>query len=109
MSWRVITGIIFAYIMLVLLTTIFTEVWLGDNETTMMDFLSRPEAPTYNNPVGGISQTFVTSSDFITALFKAIWLDSPIWSGEYQIVRWLVLSITIGVVVYWVISGRQSM
>lgn len=109
MSWRVITGIIFAYIMLALLTTIFTEVWLGDNETTIMDYMLRPETPTYNNPVGGIAVTFANSAGFMEALWKALWLVSPLWSGEYVIVQWLALTVTIGVIVYWVISGRQSM
>jgi hypothetical protein len=109
MSWRVITGILFAYIMLVLLSTVATEIWIGSNETTIIDYMVRPETPTYNNPVGGISQTFVTSAGFMTALFKALWLESPLWSGEYQIIRWLALTVTMGVCVYWVVSGRQSM
>jgi len=108
MSWRVISGLLFLYLMVVFLTTILTKVW-SSNETTIMDFLVRPETPTYNNPVGGISQTFAASVGFIGALFKALLLESPIFDGPYVIVRIMILTVAAGVIIYWVISGRQSM
>jgi len=109
MSWRVITGLLFLYIMVVLLTGVMTEVYMGSNETTIIDYMVRPETPTYNNPVGGISTTFATSAGFIGAVFKALLLESPIFANEYMIIRVLILTVAAGVMVYWVISGRQSM
>ena len=109
MSWRVITGLLFLYIMVVLLTGALTETYYGANETTVIDYLIRPETPTYNNPVGGISQTFATSAGFISAFFKALLLESPIFYGDYFIVRVLILTVAAGVIIYLVISGRQSM
>ena len=109
MSWRVIAGLLFLYIIVVLLTGMLTEMYWGSNETTIVDYMLRPETPTYNNPVGGIAVTFATSAGFISALFKALFLESPIFYGEYQIIRILILVVAISVIVYWVISGRQSM
>lgn len=109
MSWRVITGLLFLYIVVVLLTSVLTEVYWSDNETTIIDYMLRPETPTYNNPVGGISVTFATSAGFIGALFKALFLESPIFNNEWMIVKYLILTVTLGVIIYWVISGRQSM
>jgi hypothetical protein len=109
MSWRVITGLLFLYILVVLLTGILTKTYYGANETTVIDYLVRPETPTYNNPVGGISATFATSAGFMSALFKALLLESPIFADEYVIIRILILCVAAGVIIYWVISGRQSM
>jgi hypothetical protein len=109
MSWRVITGLLFLYIIVVLLTGVMTETYYGANETTVIDYLVRPETPTYNNPVGGISATFATSAGFMQALFKALLLESPIFAGEYVIIRIIILCVAAGVIIYWVISGRQSM
>jgi hypothetical protein len=109
MSWRVIAGLLFLYIVVVLLTGVLTEVYFGTNETTIIDYMLRPETPTYNNPVGGISATFATSAGFMSALFKALFLESPLFYGDYQIIRILILVVAISVIIYWVISGRQSM
>ena len=107
MSWRVISGLLFLYIMVVLLTSVLTEIYWGSNETTILDFIVRPETPTYSNPVGGISQTFVTSANFIGALFKALLLESPIFNGAAVMIRLMILVVAAGVIVYWVIFAGK--
>lgn len=108
MSWRVFTFILFIYIIIVMLSGIMSEAYFGSNETTIVDYLIRPETPTYTNPIGGITSTFAVSAGFITALFKAIFLDLPIFYGEYQIVRILILTVAMGAIIYLVVLGPKQ-
>jgi len=91
--------------MVVLLSGVMTEAYYGDNATTIVSLIIRPQTPSYTNPVGGISSTFSVTSAWIGAFFQALFLDFPIFDGPYQIVRILILTTAMGVLAYQVISG----
>jgi hypothetical protein len=105
MSWRVFAGLFFMYILIVLLSGIMSETYMSSNDTTIFGLILRPQTPSYTNPVGGISSTFSVTADYISAFFRALFLDFPIFSGEYAIVRILILCVVAGVIAVQVISG----
>jgi hypothetical protein len=105
MSWRVFTGLLMLYLIVVLLTSVMTEVYISSNETTIFDLLSRPSMPAYTNPVGGISMIISVTGEWVGAIFNAFTLSSPLFSGAYQIVRWFILCVFIGILIYQIFGG----
>jgi hypothetical protein len=91
--------------MIILISGIMTETYMSSNQTTLFSLILSPPTPSYTNPVGGISSTFSVSAAWIQAFFAAIFLDFPIFSGEYVIIRVLILTVAGGIIVYQVISG----
>jgi hypothetical protein len=105
MSWRVFTGLLMLYLLVVLLTSVMTEVYVGSNVTTVFDLLARPIIPAYTNPIGGISAMFTVSGEWIGALFNAFTLNSPLFDGPYMIVKWFILTVFLGVMIYQIFGG----
>lgn len=103
--WKIFAGLLFFYIILILLCGVMTNLYMGSNETTIVSILMAPQTPAYTNPVGGITATFSVTSDYMSAFWKAMWLDFPIFAGEYAIFRVLFLTIIIGVVIALVIGA----
>ena len=107
MSWRVFTFFLFIYLAIVLLSGVLSEAYIGSNETTIIGYLLRPPTPQYTDPVSGIVTTLATSADFMAAFFRAIFLELPIFYGEYQIIRIFILTVAGGVILYLVFLGRK--
>lgn len=105
MSWRVITGLLFLYILIILISGIMTETYMSSNQTTLFSLILTPPTPAYTNPVGGISVTFSVAAAWFNAFLGAILLDFPIFSGPYLIVRILILCVAGGIIVFQVVSG----
>lgn len=105
MSWRVFTGLLMLYLLVVLLTSVMTEVYIGGNVTTIFDLLARPSMPAYTNPVGGISMVLNVTGEWIGALFNAFTLNSPLFDGPYMIVKWFILTVFIGIIIYQIFGG----
>jgi hypothetical protein len=105
MSWRVIAGLLFLYVIIILLSGVATETYFGGNSSTIVSLILTPPTPSYTNPIGGISTTFSIAQAWLNAFLQAMFLDFPIFYGPYQIVRILILCVFGGVIVFQVISG----
>jgi hypothetical protein len=108
MSWRVFTGLLMLWLIIVLLTSVMTEIYVSSNVTTIFDLLARPTIPAYTNPIGGISAIFSVSAAWISALVSAFTLDSPLFSGVYVIVKWFILCVFLGIMIYQIFGGVKQ-
>jgi hypothetical protein len=108
MSWRVIAGLLFLYLVVILLSGVMTETYFSGNGTSVFSTLLQPQTPAYTNPIGGISVTLSVTANWLAAFFQAIILDFPIFSGPYVIVRIFILVVAGGVIVYQVLSGIKT-
>lgn len=106
MSWRVFAGLITLWILVAIIAGVINGTYFSSNDTTLLSLIMSPETPAYTNPVGGISMTISVSMAWISAFFNAMFLNYPeLFSGPFAIVRFLFLSVIIGVIVVQVISG----
>jgi len=103
--WKVFAGLLFLWIILALLGGATSGLYFGSNETNIISVLMAPQTPAYTNPVGGITATFSVTQQYMSVLWQAMWLDFPMFQGEYAIVRILFLVIIIGVVVALVVGA----
>lgn len=105
MSWRVITGLLFAWVITALLCGGLTLTYFGTNNTNLISLILSPQTPSYTNPVGGISTTVSTSAQWISAFFSAMFFDFPLFTGDYAIIRVLILTIFIGILAVQILQG----
>lgn len=106
MSWRVFTTLLMLWLGIVLLAGVMEGTFMSSNQTSVFDTLLRPQIPAYTNPVGGISAVFSVSGAWISALFQAFTLDFPaLFGGPYIVVRFFLLTVLIGVIVYQILGG----
>lgn len=106
MNWRVFTGLLMLWIIIVILAGIMEDSYMDASHTSVFDTLLRPQIPAYTNPIGGISAIISVSGPYIVALFQAFTLDFPaLFSGEYAILRFFLLTVFIGVMIYQILSG----
>jgi hypothetical protein len=103
--WKVFAGLFAMYVLIGLLCGVMTNLYFGTNETTLVSLLMTPETPAYTNPVGGITQTYSVTAAYMGAVYQMMFLDFPIFSGEFAIVRVLLLSVSIGVLIALVVGA----
>jgi len=103
--WKIFAGLFFLWVLIGLLCGVMTNLYFGSNQTTLVSLLMTPETPSYTNPVGGITSTFSVTASYMSAIFQMIFLDFPIFDGQWAIVRILLMSIAIGVLIALVIGA----
>jgi hypothetical protein len=110
MSWRILSGWFIFYLIVALLSGVMTLIYLPDSVASIFSTLFAPPTPAYTNPVGGITMLISATGAIMTALWKFFLLDWPIFDGWYQIFRWLLLCIPLGIISYLILTnfGRSS-
>lgn len=103
--WKVFAGLFFLWVLIGLLCGVMTNLYFGSTETTLVSLLMSPETPAYTNPVGGITQTYSVTAAYMTAFYQMVFLDFPIFDGQWAIIRILMLSVIVGVLIALVIGA----
>ena len=103
--WKVFAGLLFFWIVIALMCGVMTKVYFSDNQTNIISVLMTPQTPAYTNPVGGITMTFSVAQTYMSAIWSAMWLDFPIFYGQWAIFRVLFLVIIIGVIMALVVGA----
>ena len=108
-KWMVF--LVFCFILLTIGSAILEDTTFGDESTGLLhDLMTTPEISETTNPLNAVWVYATFAWTWIQGIWKMLWFDYSFFQGQWAIVRFLFISISIGMVwsIILAIRGTSS-